>query len=114
MKIQKSVFAFSAARLLSQKRLEAACPHIIVYDAAQIHKTNGPHLFADTIAEVNEMDQLELPLGFGMALAQNEPALKRFESYSEAEKQAIIQKTHSITSKQEMRAFVNELGQTVR
>ena len=60
------------------------------------------------------MDQLELPLGFGMALAQNEPALKRFESYSEAEKQAIIQKTHSITSKQEMRAFVNELGQTVR
>ncbi len=60
------------------------------------------------------MDQLELPLGFGMALAQNEPAMKRFESYSEAEKQAIIQKTHSITSKQEMRAFVNELGQTVR
>lgn len=60
------------------------------------------------------MDQLELPLGFGMALAQNEPAMKRFESYSEAEKQAIIQKTHGITSKQEMRAFVNELGQTVR
>lgn len=33
---------------------------------------------------------LELPLGFGMALAQNEAAMKRFESLSEPEKHAVL------------------------
>lgn len=31
----------------------------------------------------------ELPLGFGMALAQNEAAMRRFESLNEPEKQVI-------------------------
>lgn len=51
----------------------------------------------------------ELPLGFGMALAQNEAAMQRFELLSDAEKQAVIQKTHSIRSKQEMRRLVDSL-----
>ena len=46
---------------------------------------------------------LELPLGFGMALAQNEAAMKRFESLSETEKQAVLAKTHSVRSNQEIR-----------
>lgn len=49
---------------------------------------------------------LELPMGFGMALAQNEAAMKQFEALSESEKQAVIQKTHSVQSKQEMRQLV--------
>ncbi|MGN0985832.1 MAG: hypothetical protein ACI4OU_04995 [Candidatus Enterenecus sp.] len=53
---------------------------------------------------------MELPLGFGMALAQNEVAMRRFESLTEAEKQAVIQKTHSVRSKQEMRQLVDSLG----
>lgn len=57
----------------------------------------------DTISDIN------LPLGFGMALAQNETAMQKFEVLSEAEKQNVIQKTHQITSKQEMRAFVSSL-----
>lgn len=52
---------------------------------------------------------LELPLGFGMALAQNEAAMQRFESLSQAEKQAVIQRTHSIHSKQEMQQLVDSL-----
>ena len=48
----------------------------------------------------------DLPMGFSMALAQNEAAMKQFESLSEAEKQAVIQRTHSVTSKQEMRRLV--------
>ena len=44
-----------------------------------------------------------------MALAQNEAAMKQFESLSEAEKQAVIQRTHSVTSKQEMRRLVASL-----
>ena len=57
------------------------------------------------------MEPLELPLGFGMALAQNEAAMKRFESLTEAEKQAVLQRTHSVTSKAEMRRLVAELGE---
>ena len=54
--------------------------------------------------------ELELPLGFGMALAQNEAAMKRFEALSEAEKQAVVQSTHSIRSKADMRRLVAGLG----
>lgn len=53
----------------------------------------------------------ELPLGFGMALAQNEAAMRRFEALSEAEKQSVIQRTHSVHSKQEMRQLVSGLLQ---
>lgn len=52
---------------------------------------------------------MDLPMGFGMALAQNEAAMKQFESLSEAQKQAVIQRTHSVSSKQEMRQLVADL-----
>ncbi len=55
------------------------------------------------------MTEIELPLGLGMALAQNEAAMKRFESLSEPEKQAFVQKTHSVASKAEMKALVSSL-----
>ena len=51
----------------------------------------------------------DLLMGFSMALPQNEAAMKQFESLSEAEKQAVIQRTHSVTSKQEMRRLVASL-----
>lgn len=52
---------------------------------------------------------MELPLGFGMALAQNEAAMQRFEALSDAEKQAVIESTHNVGSKQEMRQLVDSL-----
>lgn len=55
------------------------------------------------------MENTKLPLGFGMALAQNEPAMKAFEALSETEKQAVIQKTHSVNSKREMQQLVASL-----
>ncbi|HWR22746.1 MAG TPA: hypothetical protein VN366_04635 [Feifaniaceae bacterium] len=51
----------------------------------------------------------ELPLGLGMALAQNLTAMRRFTSLSSTEQQALIDQTHSIGSKKEMRAFVDNL-----
>jgi len=54
----------------------------------------------------------ELPLGFLMALAQNEPALKRFEAMSEDEKKAFVARAHSVESKTEMRSLVNSLAET--
>lgn len=55
------------------------------------------------------MSDFELPLGFGMALAQNEGAMQAFEGLSAAEKRAVIEKTHTVHSKREMQALVNSL-----
>lgn len=55
------------------------------------------------------MEKTELPLGFGMALAQNEAAMQHFESLSEDEKAAIIEQTHTVSSKREMRQLVKSL-----
>ena len=51
----------------------------------------------------------ELPLGLGMALAQNPQAMARFSSLTEAQQQAIIDGAHAVRSKQEMRSYVQEL-----
>lgn len=53
---------------------------------------------------------MELPLGFGMALAQNEAAMAQFEALPEVEKQAVLRQTHSVHSKEEMRQLVNSLA----
>lgn len=55
------------------------------------------------------MSNIELPLGFGMALAQNEAAMKKFESMTESEKQAILQQTHNVRSKREMQQLIASL-----
>lgn len=55
------------------------------------------------------MKNFELPLGFGMALAQNESAMAKFESLSESDKKAFIERTHNVKSKAEMRSLVNSL-----
>ena len=55
------------------------------------------------------MDSLELPLGFGMALAQNEQAMHAFEAMTEAQKRAIIEQTHTVTSHREMQQLVSGL-----
>ncbi len=41
------------------------------------------------------MSDNKLPLGFGMALSQNEAAMQKFEALSETEKENIIQKNAS-------------------
>ncbi len=53
----------------------------------------------------------DLPLGFGMALAQNEAAMHEFESLSETEKQAVLRQVHAVRSKAEMRRLVSGLSE---
>ena len=52
-----------------------------------------------------------LPLGLGMALAQNTQAMAYFSGLSAQEKEQIINQTHQIQSKEEMRSFVSRLGE---
>lgn len=60
------------------------------------------------------MSEIELPLGLGMALAQNETAMARFEALSEDEKQKIVEKTHKVTSRREMQQLVNSITKQVK
>ncbi len=57
----------------------------------------------------NYVDGPEMPMGLGMALAQNLEAMNRFASLPRERQQAIIAHTHSIRSKEEMRAYVQSL-----
>ncbi|EDS09057.1 hypothetical protein ANACOL_04382 [Anaerotruncus colihominis DSM 17241] len=51
-------------------------------------------------------------MGLGMALAENLNAMEYFASLSPAQQQAVIERTHQIRSKQEMRSFVQSLPST--
>lgn len=55
------------------------------------------------------MEKTALPLGFGMALAQNEPAMKSFESMTESQKKAVIEQAQHVRSKREMQQLVSRL-----
>ena len=50
-----------------------------------------------------------MPIGLGMALAQRPEAMEKFATFSETKKQEIIDGTHSISSKEEMRQYVDKV-----
>lgn len=52
------------------------------------------------------MGSNELPLGFGMALAQDVAAMERFAALPQAEKQAVIDGARAVGSKTGMQAYV--------
>ena len=56
------------------------------------------------------MERTTLPVGFGMALAQNALAMRAFASMSEAEQQAVLEQTKQVRSKNEMRQLVDRLA----
>lgn len=58
----------------------------------------------------NNLFSGEVPLGLGMALAQNGKALDRFSSLSETQRSQVIAGTHSIKSPEEMRSYVDSLA----
>ncbi len=55
------------------------------------------------------MKKDEMPLGLGMALAMNPEAMQKFALLPEAKKQEIISGTHTISSKEEMRQYVETI-----
>ena len=55
------------------------------------------------------MDFTEVPMGFGMALAMNEPALNAYAAMTEQQKQAVLTKAHNARSREEMQRIVESL-----
>ncbi len=55
------------------------------------------------------MNFKEVPMGFSMALAQNEKALNVYAGMRDEQKEEVIDKARNVKSKQEMQSLVNEL-----
>ena len=56
------------------------------------------------------MDFYKVPIGFGMALAMNQPAMNAFAAMTEEQKQAILNKAHKVRSEKEMYSLVANLA----
>ena len=56
------------------------------------------------------MDFYKVPIGFGMALAMNEPAMNAYSAMTKDQKQAILNKAHNVQSEKEMRSLVASLA----
>lgn len=52
----------------------------------------------------------DLPMGFGAALMQNANAMNYFTSLNDRRQKEIIEATHFIETKQEMKSFVANLA----
>lgn len=59
----------------------------------------------------NLLNSGEIPMGIGMALAENMPAMYAFTAMDDAAREAFIHNAQSIESRDEMRAYVNSLLQ---
>lgn len=53
----------------------------------------------------------ELPMGFGMALAMNEPAMKGYAGLTESEKEDLILRCRDAKTKEDMQRIVDSLVQ---
>ena len=52
----------------------------------------------------------KVPIGFGMALAMNPPALNAYSAMTEEQKQQILNKAHNARSEKEMHDIVNSIS----
>ena len=60
----------------------------------------------------NNMTSSDVPLGLGMALAQNKEAFRRFANLTIPQQQDVIENAHMIRSSSEMRAYVESIGKS--
>lgn len=56
------------------------------------------------------MDFYKVPIGFGMALAMNAPAMEAYAAMTEQQKRAILNKAHNARSEKEMHDIVNSIS----
>ena len=56
------------------------------------------------------MDFYKVPIGFGMALAQNTAAMNRYSHLTEQQKQEILNKAHNVRSERKMYDLVASLA----
>ncbi len=55
------------------------------------------------------MDFYKVPIGFGMALAMNEPAMAAYAAMTESQKHAVLDRAHNARSQTEMQEIVQSI-----
>lgn len=60
--------------------------------------------------EKNYVNSEDIPMGFGMLLAQNQEAMARFAAFSPQQRQAVLDGAKAVRSKAEMWDYVNRIG----
>ena len=58
-----------------------------------------------------QRQEAEIPLGFGMSLAQNAAALRSFSHLPEDQRRSVLNGARGIRTRQEMEAYVDRLAQ---
>lgn len=56
------------------------------------------------------MDFYKVPIGFGMELAMNHPAMNAYAAMTEQQKQDVLQRAHNVRSEKEMHDLVAALA----
>ena len=56
------------------------------------------------------MDFYKVPIGFGMALAMNQPAMNAYATMTEEQKRTVLDKAHHVRSEKEMHSLVASLA----
>ena len=56
------------------------------------------------------MDFYKVPIGFGMALAMNQPAMNAYAAMTEQQKRDILDRAHNVRSEREMYSLVESLA----
>lgn len=56
------------------------------------------------------MDFYKVPIGFGMALAMNHPAMEVYAAMTDQQKQTILDKAHNARSEKEMHQIVASIA----
>jgi len=69
-----------------------------------------PPLHKGVLERRKFMDFYKVPIGFGMALAQNTAAMNRYAHLTEEQKQDILNKAHNVRSEKEMYSLVASLA----
>lgn len=60
------------------------------------------------------MDFYKVPIGFGLALAMNGPAMAVYAAMTEDQKRAILNKAHNARSEKEMYQIVSGIADSAR
>ena len=56
------------------------------------------------------MDFYKVPIGFGLALAQNDKAMAAYAAMAQPQKQAILNRAHNARSEKEMHQIVSQIA----
>ena len=78
-------------------------------EAYIVSPPDGKTKVGDETMRNNPLDGPGVPLGFGMALAQNPDAMDVFSGLTEDQRRQVLSKSRRIRSREEMRSYVDSL-----